>query len=129
IPDFFVKEKEEIAPELIQDWEEESGTHFWPNRSAWFKKPFACLQSPYSISIWSDLDCEVRGSLSPLFDLVKNSPGIAMVPSSPTLYNGGVIVFQHKLPLLLEWTHAAVEKNHLFRDDQQLLSHLIREQK
>ena len=42
---------------------------FWSHRTAWLKKPLACLQSPFKRSIWIDLDCEVRGSIAELFEL------------------------------------------------------------
>src|SRR5690606_32524052 len=33
----------------------------------WLHKPFAIRQSPFSRTVFTDLDCEVRASLAPLF--------------------------------------------------------------
>ena len=78
VPDIFVKVKEEIKDPLVRDWESLYGRKFWPRRHAWFKKPMACLKSPYLRTIWCDLDCEVRGPLQALFDFCENSSGIAL---------------------------------------------------
>src|SRR5690349_19670492 len=43
------------------------GSSFEASRHSWFKKPFACLLSPYEITIWIDLDCEVLTKLDDLF--------------------------------------------------------------
>lgn len=40
-------------------------------RTAFFKKPFALLQSPFPLSLWCDLDCQIRGPLDPLFFLLN----------------------------------------------------------
>ena len=42
------------------------------------------------------------------------------------LYNGGVIVFQHGSTLIQKWAQGAIEMNHRFLGDDQLLSYLIR---
>jgi hypothetical protein len=127
VADIFVKEREEIEPEILAHWEASYGKQFWPCRNAWFKKPLACLQSPFKRTIWVDLDCEIRGSLQPLFDCV-NPHGIALFKEKArSVYNSGVIVFKHGLSLIEGWADQSFEKNHLFRGDQELLSHLIEE--
>src|SRR5579862_7309437 len=73
VADVFVAEREEIDPALVKQMEEACGKEFWPSRHAWFKKPLACLQSPFVKSLWIDLDCEIRGQLDPLFDLCEES--------------------------------------------------------
>src|SRR5579859_2738095 len=55
IPDFATP-KEEIDPTLIPIWEDVIGPKVWDFRDAWYKKPFACLLTPYQRSIWIDLD-------------------------------------------------------------------------
>jgi hypothetical protein len=131
VADIFVAEREEIAPELILDWEANFGKQFWSCRNAWFKKPLACLQSPFERTIWIDLDCEVRGSILPLFTFSQHASGMALckdplVKQSPyPIYNSGVIVFERGLPLIEEWAHMGFEKNHEFRGDQELLSYLL----
>ncbi|HSX37457.1 MAG TPA: hypothetical protein VLE95_01340 [Chlamydiales bacterium] len=136
IPDF-AAERRIIAPSLMFAWENQFGKSFWPSRGAWFKKPLACLRTPYKRTIWIDLDCEVRGSIAPLFNLADHPSGVAMAKDSkwvytqrPTfesfwVYNSGVVVFRKQSPLIEEWARESHRQNHLFRGDQELLSHLI----
>jgi hypothetical protein len=132
VADIFVSEKEEIDPALISDWEKGFGSKFWNCRSAWFKKPSACLLSPYHRSVWIDLDCEVRGSIKELFPLCDHETGISMSTeweeSRKIGYNSGVIVFKHGLPLIEAWADLSFEKNSDFRGDQEALSHIIEQQ-
>src|SRR5690606_28348364 len=131
VVDDFVAEREEIATELVSDWEKSFSKKFWPSRNAWFKKSLACLQSPFQRTIWCDLDCEIRGSIEPLFAYSEHPSGIALRREDPReslsypVYNSGVIVFQRNLPLIEEWARQSFEKNHEFCGDQDLLSHLI----
>lgn len=130
----FAAEQAEIDPSLVKEWEDQFGTSFWQSRGAWFKKPLACLQSPFERSIWIDLDCEIRGSIAPLFDLADHPSGIALTkdsfdePITYQIFNSGVIVFRNKLPLISEWANQSLQLNHLFRGDQELLSYLIAKQ-
>lgn len=50
----------------------------------------------------------------------------ALAPRFP-IYNSGVIVFQKNDPLIFEWAKQSIEKNELFRGDQDLLSQIIAE--
>jgi len=130
----FAAEAAEITPSLVKDWENQFGKSFWLSRGAWFKKPLACVQSPFDRTIWVDLDCEIRGPLNPLFALAEHSSGIALAKDLEEqkpyqIYNSGVIVFQRNIPLLHTWAQESFRQNHLFRGDQELLSFLIAEQK
>ncbi len=124
----FAAEKPDMDEGLVRQFEADFGSHFWNARNVWFKKPLACLQSPFETTLWLDVDCEVRGSLSSLFTL----PGLAMAvdaiaPPRPYLtYNSGVMLFRRP-HLFVEWAAAAHEKSALFRGDQELLSSLIAE--
>jgi len=135
VADIFVKEREELAFPIIEEWENRYGENFWDSRKAWFKKPLACLQSPFRRTIWVDLDCEVLGSLDFVFDACMHPSGIAMVkdrssrPSSFPMYNSGVIAFQREIPLIKEWADQSFERNGEFRGDQELLSRMIFEKK
>jgi len=125
----FAAEKEEMDPYFVKDLEDEFGSLFWNCRSAWFKKPFACLQTPFKKTIWIDIDCEIRCNLDPLFEY----DGVAMAkdqspPDYPFLvYNSGVMVFERDLPLIEFWADGAWNRNGQFRGDQELLSALIAE--
>ncbi len=122
VADIFVTEKTEIDPKQAEEWENLYGKQFWSQRSGWFKKPLACLLSPYQKSIWVDLDCEIRYSLKPLLSY----PSLAIAKDiDPHLYNSGVIVFEYGLPLIEAWAEAAFDSNHLYAGDQDILSKLL----
>lgn len=129
IPDVFVKEKEELSKEIIEIWEERHGKGFWVNRNAWFKKPLACLQSPYEKTIWVDSDCEIRGDLSPLFSLPLPSSNLMVAKEyaegGGEGVNSGVLVFKNGAPLILEWGKESLLGNEVFVGDQDILSYLI----
>ncbi len=128
LSDVFVVEQEEIEEDLIRSWKIDVNTYS-SSRRAWFKKPFACLWSPFRRTLWLDLDCEVRGSLAPLFDVSTDPSGIALYEeliSDPyPIYNSGVISFQRGIPLIEAWAAECFSKNHHYRGDQEVISHLI----
>ncbi len=108
-------------------------------RNQWFKKPFACLASPFHRSVWIDLDCEVLQSIDPLFQQCNNADTIALVreyedqhlPKLHPLvrYNGGVIAFNYGAEIIQQWAEDSIyRKDHFFGDDV-LLSTLIFERK
>lgn len=129
-PPCFVKDRSEVERALTEKWEEKYNDTFWEAREAWFKKPFACLQSPYLNTIWVDADCEVVASLEDLFavefGLVRDQA--AEAPDFP-IYNSGVIAFKKDHPLIVKWAAESLKKNGLFRGDQDLLSSIIHEKK
>lgn len=130
VPPLFVKDREEVSAQLVKQWERYPDG-FWDSREAWFKKPLACLQSPYEWTLWIDLDCEIVGPLERileyrLFGIALAKDPIAFAPIFP-IYNSGVILFQNNHPLVVEWAREAGEKNGLFRGDQDLLSLIIAE--
>jgi hypothetical protein len=130
----FIKEPE---GQLREKWEARYGKELWSERHAWFKKPFACLSSPYSETIWIDLDCEVKGNLSPLFQTLHLGFDLGLCPESESVqqlhhtleflrpgevnYNSGVIVFR-KGDAIDFWVEQTVTCNDLFIGDQQSLS-------
>ncbi len=129
----FVKDRDEVSDLLVSEWESVYPNLFWSSRKAWFKKPLACLQSPFDWTVWMDSDCEVTGSLEGIWEhrssgmsLVKDS--VARVKTYP-IYNSGVVLFQKNHPLIAEWAKESVEKNGLFRGDQDLLSLILAETK
>ena len=127
VADIFVVDKEEVLPSLIQEWEYIYGKHLWGNRSAWFKKPFACLQSPFQTTIWIDIDCEIRDSIQELFSFSKNPDDLAIAREHSGSFNSGVMVFHHGLPLFEEWACRSIKENELHAGDQDVLSKIIEE--
>lgn len=129
--DFLIQDREEISANRAELWEDKYGDNFWQHRKAWFKKPLACLRSPYLRTIWLDLDCEVCSSLKPLFEFADLPSGIGIArdgvcfDSSFPIYNSGVIVFRRNLEILSEWAVHSLERNGDYRGDQDLLSQII----
>ena len=127
--------KESFSIEFIQVWEKNYTDTVWDLRHVWFKKPFACLGTPFQRSIWLDLDCEVVGNLEPLFQMCNRESQIGIVREFTKAhypqfhpdahYNSGVIVFEHGLPLIEKWASGALESTDQFGGDDVLLSHLI----
>ena len=131
VADIFVTPKDKMDPSSVQLMEKSCGDKFWASRNAWFKKPLACLQSPFSKSIWIDLDCEIRGSLKPLFELCDESLCIAKDVSSvpeKLVYNSGIFAFKKGLRVIEEWANAAFDRNYEFRGDQDILNVILQEQ-
>lgn len=127
---------QEVTSSNKQWWELRYGKEFWPLRPIWFKKPSALLLSPFSLSLWIDLDCKINGKLERLF---RNLAGaeIALAreleskftPPGEVSYNAGVIVFRKNASILHEWVRLVSEENALFAGDQNALCHAIAKHK
>jgi hypothetical protein len=131
-PKDFVSPPASISSELCEKWEMRYGSHLWKGRSQWFYKPFALLQSPFKETIWFDLDCEILGSLTHLFQKLHRHLQVAVARDNTGSfeevgYNSGVIIFNAKSPLLSRWASACISQNHQFLGDQEVLTHLIQE--
>jgi hypothetical protein len=131
----FVRPRKEIDPDLAKQWEHYHEWKVWDKRHAWFKKPFAFLNSSYEQGLWIDLDCEILGPLEHLFSQCTKACQIALVREyasdhlpkfDPSIrYNGGVIVFQHGAQIIEKWAETSVTLNHRFVGDDNVLSFLI----
>jgi hypothetical protein len=140
LSDSFMTLKEKIDPALAIQWESFQ-PNVWSLRSTWYKKPFAMLLSPYQQTIWLDLDCQVRGSLRPMFDYCNNKGGFAaaiehevsqeinlqrnIIQPGQLMYNTGVIVLKKGSTLLKEWTERTRDNNHLHCSEQQLMAFIL----
>lgn len=131
IPLKIVDFTEEVDPKLAHEWEEKTGNQFWDSRGAWFKKPFACLKSPFERTLWIDIDCEIKGPITPLFSYASQPLGLAMAReqldfSKPyPAYNSGVIAFRGPHPLLQEWAESCLELHSQFRADDDVFAFLL----
>ena len=131
----WVKSQSEIEPLNFQLWKKQyyNGTaspNLWKSRNAWFKKPSACLLSPYDFTLWIDIDCEVCGSLDPLFNLRDQDFDLAIVREDfhtewKPLYNSGVMLFRKNRSFLKEWHNRCRSDNGRAMGDQDVLSQLI----
>ncbi len=103
-----------------------------------FKKPFACLTSPYKQTLWIDLDCEIIKGLDDLFTYCSPTSQVGLVQEVETnhyprwspgvFYNGGVIAFVHGCDLIAQWAQECRVRNDKYCFDDNILSALINEQ-
>jgi hypothetical protein len=111
-------------------------------QKAWFRKPQACLASPFDKTLWIDVDCQVRGDLSHLLSLSKHEMSLCIdwiatlerairkeddpSPSRETLiFNSGLILFSKGCPIILEWAHECQSLEAKYVGDQDALSFVI----
>jgi hypothetical protein len=136
-----VAEKKAFSPEQAKRWQKSYPGPFWQARKIWFKKPLALSLFPFEQTLWLDIDCEVLGSITPLFSYCDSLSGIGLAPEpisaqewmrdhgfllpGEILYNSGVVVVRRHSPLILHWAKEAVEGHQFFSGDQELLSRLI----
>ncbi len=130
----YVRQKNEIALEQLKLWKKQYRGPLWKAREVWFKKPGACLLSPYDLTLWIDLDCEVCASLDPVFAEVQE--GVELVIGrqdfrldAPVLYNSGVILFRKMSPFLHEWNQGCQTQNGSKMGDQDVLTSMLLEGK
>jgi|694.fasta_scaffold01263_11 hypothetical protein len=113
----------------------------WEARLAWFKKPFACLQTPYQKTVWIDLDCQVRKNIDNIFAYCDHDLKVALCEESQlaqqfhaqkgliqygeTEYNTGVIVFQHGAEVIQKWAQIGVKFNASLRGDQEAFTRMV----
>ena len=141
LPPFSIPHENEICELKKEQWENRCGKELWFCRSAWFKKPLALLHSPFSLSVWLDLDCQINGSLEPLFNSLVFGADIGLVREPLALqlyeqekglllpgeinYNSGVIAFRQGATILDHWMREATENNETYIGDQSALSRAI----
>ena len=98
----------------------------------WFKKPLAILGCVYERVIWTDLDCEIRSNLKPLFEY-SDKFGVTLDPHTPWCKNNkpvasGVVSTHHKNDLTLEWAKQCMTRTRV-RGDQEVLNLIISDEK
>ena len=132
---------QQIPSKKRRFWEQLYGEEIWDCRPAWFKKPLALIQSPFSLGIWIDLDCQVNCSLDPLFNSLAFGAEIGLVrePDFVQLfhektnrllpgeiyYNSGVIVFRQGADILHRFAEEAFENNDNHPGDQGALCRAV----
>ncbi|MES2199736.1 MAG: hypothetical protein V4489_06175 [Chlamydiota bacterium] len=129
VADLFVSGKENFPSKKAKDLEKEFGERIWISRNAWFKKPLACLQSPFKKSVWMDLDCEVKDNLNDIFSLPLIPTSIAVIkehlPGKDPNVNSGVILFEKDAAILEDWARESLANNVSYPGDQDVLYALI----
>lgn len=107
-------------------------------RSVWFRKPSACKQTPFSLTLWLDIDCEVLCCLDAIFSYIAEKElavALDRITRAPEgcsedlreyrIYNGGVIVFRKDSSLVEEWVEVARTQSDRYRGDDDILSERI----
>jgi hypothetical protein len=133
ISGLFVTERQDLSIKFISALEKQHGTHCWESRQSWFRKPLACLQSPYESTLWIDLDCEIKGSLKELFSLCRHPSGLSILkedpwPNGEQAFNSGVIAFQKGTKIIRDWALESFEGHLEYFGDQDVLTAVIKKQ-
>jgi hypothetical protein len=141
-PELFSKSDQNRIPEKTRElWEKVYGKGIWDFRPVWFKKPYACIRSPFEKTIWVDLDCQINADLTPLFTLLDLGAEISILKNGPIHqkirhdlnlilpkedhYNSGVIAFHKKSPTICKWADLSTESSDMFSGDEEALSRAI----
>lgn len=141
IPPFPCPESQERGwPYAGQRWIQK-GHEFRPlPQSILFRKPLLMKQSPFTRTLYLDLDCQILGSLSPLFSMRLGSARMALRKSAYSYemesldtgdalhipsYNSGVVVFEKNSRLLDFWIFLLGREIGAFSNDDRLLSFAI----
>jgi hypothetical protein len=143
IPQNFVFPKEKIEKKWIADWEQLYGQQIWQLRPKWFLKPLFLPKSPYQKTLYLDTDCEVKENLESLFSYLNNGTEVALARCirSPHVktrkvvkkiltkeeihFNSGVILYNKASDLIQQYYHRALQENHLYPGDQELLGNIL----
>ncbi|MCB1109775.1 MAG: hypothetical protein KDK64_02250 [Chlamydiia bacterium] len=113
LPQSTFKSQSEIPLDTQKTWESYNSSRVWECRNQWLHKPFLILQSPYDRTLWIDIDCEVKQSLTPLFSYCDTHDGISMVLlylKEATVINSGVVVARRHAPAFSYWAESVLEK-------------------
>jgi hypothetical protein len=131
-PDF-IRKKSGLSQETAQKWQKTYLGDVWQAREAWFKKPLACLQSPFDLTVWMDIDCEVCGPLNPIFEFSETGIELALVRDERSVeehnYSSGVMLFPKHAPFLKKWVRLCLESSDKYMGDQNALTELILQKK
>jgi hypothetical protein len=111
-------------------WKRQYRGPLWQAREAWFKKPTACRLSPFEVTLWLDLDCEVCAPLDDLFLAFEKEIDLAIALQdtsldAPPVYNSGVLLFRQGSAFLKEWDLECHLHNEVMMGDQDVLTQIL----
>ncbi len=100
-----------------------------PRKKNWFKKPLAILSCPFKRTFWIDLDCEIRGDITPMFGYVGKGITVTLDPHNPWVKTkpviaSGVVGVKHSHPLILKWGVKCMAGARV-RGDQEVLNEIM----
>lgn len=133
--------KEKIDSALREIWERRYGEALWERREIWFRKTQAFAVSPFPLTLWLDLDCEVRAPLDFIFNClglgfdiaIKKEPQeiqeqhrlLGLLEKGESNYNAGVIAIRKDASILRQWIEEVFERNDRYAFDQFALARAI----
>ena len=133
--------KEKTPKELGSKWEKLIGSGVWDIRHKWLQKPFVFASTPFERTLWLDLDCEVRTSLSPIFSMLDKDVELVIGEEPPPLqqglltlgltlpgevtYNSGVVAYHKNATFLHKWQEETLLQGHIHIGDQEALSRVL----
>lgn len=132
--------KESFSKEQSTLWEKRYSSTIWNSRKGWLSKPLGLFQTPYTHTVWLDLDCQVLQSLEPLFRCTPPENGAAVVldvkrawkmanllPGEKS-YNTGVVSFLHSSRLVTKWGENTYARGFDFMGDGDLFNRTVFEE-
>ena len=127
--------KEEVLEKKIPEkvyiaWKGIYGESYGQMRKVWFKKPSACLLSPFEETLWLDLDCEILDSVEPLFSYLHKEKEVAVAlyaiaEASGFVCNSGVLVFKKDSVFMQEWASRSLLESEKYWGDDYLLTAIL----
>ncbi len=128
-------EERSFPKEISKEWSCSYGDSYLQARQAWFKKPLACLLSPFEETVWIDLDCEILSSIESIYQVLEKDKeiGVALDPLGfvseeiPSAFNSGVIVFRKNSLLIQRWARLCLQESDQYWSDDRVLSAVIHE--
>lgn len=143
IPKYLLKNRYPIPNTLKKEISPKELRRLKLERATYFHKPFAMLKTPFKKTVWIDLDCQINGSIAPLFHFCGHE--IALTPMSPykhqnptqskkntekrVIYNSGVVCYQKGDPTISQWAAESVCRPEWYYGDQDVLNELIWDEK
>ncbi|MGE0198992.1 MAG: hypothetical protein AB7N99_09365 [Simkaniaceae bacterium] len=121
-----------VSPAQIHQWNTVYLGDVSAKRPFWLVKPSILINSPYERTIWIDLDCEVKKSISSLFDYCNTEEGLSLLKitlGKSHIYNSGVIVAKRHSPLLKKWVETIDLNPKKFLGDEAALLELLKKNK
>ena len=110
-------------------------------RKFWFTKICSLLKTPYSRSLWVDIDCKFLEKIDAIFDMCNNPNGIALgLDTKETItswkklgllkkkakgYQAGLILFKKGSPFIEKWALCCQKEYTIEYADQTLLNSII----
>lgn len=121
-------------------WNDTTSRSAWEKRAFWFAKTFVLPESPYEATVWTDLDCEIVGSIAPLFTLTQEGDRFAIAHDSKenilqakknktmqeksAQLQAGVFAFKKDSPVIPAWIDYCLKHLSTENSDQTALSHM-----